>query len=80
MIIKRKKFSVINGIKEIPTQLSDKTYDTIDNTEDYLNKLEDSSIGQVKPVKKKTRMVRNVISGLKGIMPKKKSKESKKNL
>ena len=86
MIIKRKGFSgngevIINGVKYIPAQvMNDTLHDTMDTAEDVVSKVDQTAIGQTIPVKKKTRMVKNVISGLKGIIPaRKKNKKKDKN-
>ena len=84
MIIKRKGFSgygevTINGVKYIPAQVvTDKLQDTMDSAENVVGQIDQTAIGQTIPVKKKTRMVKNVISGLKGIVPKRKKKSDKK--
>jgi hypothetical protein len=80
MIIKRKGFSgngevTINGVKYIPAQVGDTLHDTMDTAEGVVSKIDQTAIGQTMPVKKKTRMVKNVISGIKGFIPKKKNKE-----
>ena len=84
MIIKRKGFSgygevTINGVKYVPAQVMTNTiHDTIDTAEGVVSKVDQTAIGQATPVKKKTRMVKNVISGLKGFVPsRKKNKKSK---
>ena len=82
MIIKRKGFSgygevTINGVMYVPAQVGDPLHDTMDSAEDVVSKIDQTAIGQTIPVKKKTRMVKNVISGLKGIMPKRKKKSDK---
>ena len=82
MIIKRKGFSgngevIINGVKYIPAQVGNTLHDTMDTAEDVVSKVDQTAIGQTIPVKKKTRMVKNVISGLKGIVPKRKKKSDK---
>jgi hypothetical protein len=83
MIIKRKGFSgngevTINGVKYIPAQvMNDKLHDTMDTAENVVSKVDQTAIGQTMPVKKKTRMAKNVISGLKGIVPKRKKKSDK---
>jgi hypothetical protein len=82
MIIKRKGFSgygevTINGVKYVPAQVMTNTlHDTIDTAEGVVSKVDQTAIGQATPVKKKTRMVKNVISGLKGFLPRKKNKKS----
>jgi len=82
MIIKRKSYSysetVIDGVKYIPSQVSDTLHDTIGYTEEALGQVDRSTIGQTPTVKKKTRMVRNVISGIKGFVPKKKKNKKSK--
>ena len=84
MIIKRRKnFSgygevTINGVKYIPAQVGDTLHDTMDSAEDVVSKIDQTAIGQTIPVKKKTRMAKNVISGLKGFVPKRKKKSDKK--
>jgi hypothetical protein len=85
MIIKRRKnFSgygevTINGVKYVPAQvMTDTLHDTMDTAEDVVSKVDQTAIGQTIPVKKKTRMVKNVISGLKGFVPKRKKKSDKK--
>ena len=86
MIIKRRKnFSgygevTINGVTYVPAQvMNDKLHDTMDSAEDIVGRVDQTTIGQTIPVKKKTRMVKNVISGLKGFVPsRKKNKKSKK--
>ena len=83
MIIKRKGFSgngevIINGVKYIPAQVGDTLHDTMNTAENVVSKVDQTAIGQTMPVKKKTRMVKNVISGLKGFVPsRKKNKKSK---
>lgn len=82
MIIKRKGFSgygevTINGVRYIPAQVGDTLHDTMDTAEDVVSKIDQTAIGQAMPVKKKTRMAKNVISGLKGIVPKRKKKSDK---
>jgi hypothetical protein len=49
----------------------------MDTAEGVVSKIDQTAIGQTIPVKKKTRMVKNVISGLKGIVPKHKKKSDK---
>jgi hypothetical protein len=85
MIIKRKGFSgygevTINGVRYIPAQVGDTLHDTMDTAENVVSKVDQTAIGQTIPVKKKTRMVKNVISGLKGFMPAKKKKKGKDNV
>ena len=84
MIIKRRKnFSgygevTINGVRYVPAQVGDTLHDTMDTAEGVVSKIDQTAIGQTMPVKKKTRVVKNVISGLKGfIPPRKKNKKSK---
>jgi hypothetical protein len=82
MIIKRKGFSgygeiTINGVKYVPAQVGDTLHDTMDSAEDVVSKIDQTAIGQTIPVKKKTRMAKNVISGLKGFVPKRKKKSDK---
>jgi hypothetical protein len=83
MIIKRKGFSgygevTINGVRYIPAQVGDTLHDTMDTAEGVVSKIDQTAIGQTMPVKKKTRMAKNVISGLKGFIPsRKKNKKSK---
>ena len=82
MIIKRKGFSgygevTLNGVRYIPAQVGDTLHDTMDTAEDVVSKIDQTAIGQAMPVKKKTRMAKNVISGLKGIVPKRKKKSDK---
>lgn len=83
MIIKRRKnFSgygevTINGVRYVPAQVGDTLHDTMDTAEGVVSKIDQTTIGQTMPVKKKTRMVKNVISGLKGIVPKRKKKSDK---
>ena len=84
MIIKRRKnFSgygevTINGVRYVPAQVGDTLHDTMDSAEGVVSKIDQTAIGQTIPVKKKTRMVKNVISGLKGFVPsRKKNKKSK---
>ena len=60
MVIKRKKKKVSG--EELRDVLSDHV---LEPTTDVLNKVEVSKVGQVAPVKKKTRMVRNFITGVK---------------
>ena len=76
MIIKRKNYSYsdINprSIQYYPAQVIN---DTVGYTEEALDLVDQSNIGQAPPVKKKTRMVRNVISGIKAYMPKRKKKK-----
>ena len=79
MIIKRKGFSgygevTINGVRYIPAQVGDTLHDTMDTAEGVVSKVDQTAIGQTMPVKKKTRMVKNVISGLKGFMPRRSKK------
>ena len=82
MIIKRKGFSgygevTINGVKYVPAQvMTDSLNDAVDSAEDAMSYVDQTAIGQTSPVKKKTRMVKNVISGLKGFLPRKKNKKS----
>lgn len=86
MIIKRRKnFSgygevTINGVKYVPAQVTDKLDDTMSTAENVVSKLDQTTIGQAPPVKKKTRMVKNVISGLKGFLPGRKKKSDKKSV
>ena len=85
MIIKRKGFSgygevTINGVKYIPAQVGDTLHDTMNTAENVVSKVDQTAIGQTIPVKKKTRMVKNVISGLKGFMPARKKKKGKDNV
>ena len=75
MIIKRKGFSGYE-VKYIPAQVGDTLHDTMDTAEDVVYKIDQTAIGQTKPVKKKTRMVKDVILGLKGFIPKKKKTNS----
>ena len=81
MIIKRRKnFSgygevTINGVKYVPAQVGDTLHDTMDTAEGMVSKIDQTAIGQTMPVKKKTRMAKNVISGLKGFMPKYRKKK-----
>ena len=83
MIIKRRKnFSgygevTINGVRYVPAQVGDTLHDTMDTAEDVVSKIDQTAIGQTIPVKKKTRMVKSIISGLKGFMPKRKKKKEK---
>jgi hypothetical protein len=49
----------------------------MDTAEGVVSKIDQTAIGQTIPVKKKTRTVKNVISGLKGIVPKRKKKSDK---
>ena len=84
MIIKRRKnFSgygevTINGVRYVPAQVGDTLHDTMDSAEGVVSRIDQTAIGQTIPVKKKTRMVKNVISGLKGFVPsRKKNKKSK---
>lgn len=83
MIIKRKGFSgygevTINGVRYVPAQvMTDTLHDTMNTAENVVSKVDQTAIGQTMPVKKKTRMVKNVISGLKGIVPKRKKKSDK---
>lgn len=83
MIIKRKGFSgygevTINGVRYIPAQVGDTLHDTMDTAEGVVSKIDQTAIGQTIPVKKKTRMARSIISGVKGFMPRrKKNKKSK---
>ena len=60
MVIKRKKKKVSG--EELRDVLSDHV---LEPTTDVLNKVEESKVGQVAPVKKKTRMVRKFITGVK---------------
>ena len=76
MIIKRKGFSGY-GVKYVPAQVGDTLHDTMDSAEGVVSKIDQTAIGQTIPVKKKTRMAKNVISGLKGIVPKRKKKSDK---
>ena len=81
MIIKRKGFSgygevTINGVRYVPAQVvTNKLQDTMDSAENMVGQIDQTAIGQTIPVKKKTRMVKNVISGLKGIMPARKKRK-----
>ena len=82
MIIKRKGFSgygevTINGVRYVPAQVGDTLHDTMDSAEGVVSRIDQTAIGQAPPVKKKTRMAKNVISGLKGIVPKRKKKSNK---
>jgi hypothetical protein len=83
MIIKRKGFSgygevTINGVRYVPAQvMTDTLHDTMDTAEGVVSKIDQTAIGQTMPVKKKTRMAKNVISGLKGFIPKRKKKSDK---
>ena len=84
MIIKRRKnFSghgevTINGVKYIPAQVGDTLHDTMDTAEGVVSKIDQTAIGQTIPVKKKTRVARSIISGVKGFIPRrKKNKKSK---
>ena len=83
MIIRRKGFSgygevTINGVKYVPAQVGDTLHDTMDSAEGVVSRIDQTAIGQTIPVKKKTRMVKNIISGLKGFVPsRKKNKKSK---
>ena len=84
MIVKRKNFSgtgevIINGVKYVPAQVTDTLHDTIGYTEDALGQIDKSAIGQTTPVKKKTRMAKNVISGIKGFMPRRKKIKKENN-
>ena len=76
MIIKRKNYSYseVNpkGSTYHPTQIIN---DTVGYTEGAIDLVDQSKIGQAPPVKKKTRMVKNVISGIKAYMPKRKKKK-----
>ena len=69
MIIKRKGFSgygevTINGVRYVPAQvMTDTLHDTMNTAENVVSKVDQTAIGQTMPVKKKTRMVKNVISG-----------------
>ena len=80
MLIIRKQYSEnILGNTYYPAQIVNNTlHNTIGYTEDALDVVGQSKIGQVPPVRKKTRMVRNVISGIKGYVSDNKS--GKKNL
>jgi hypothetical protein len=86
MIIKRKGFSgygevTINGVRYVPAQvMTDTLHDTMNTAENVVSKVDQTAIGQTMPVKKKTRMVKNVISGLKGFMPARKKKKGKDNV
>jgi hypothetical protein len=87
MIIKRRKnFSgyseiTINGVTYVPAQvMNDKLHDTMDTAEDVVSRVDQTAIGQTVPVKKKTRMVKNVISGLKGFVPSRKKKKDKNHV
>jgi len=82
MIIKRKGFSgygeiVIDGVKYIPAQVGDTLHGTMDTAEGVVSKIDQTAIGQTMPVKKKTRMAKNVISGLKGFIPSRKKSNKK---
>jgi hypothetical protein len=76
MIIKRKNYSYseVNPIGSTyhPAQIIN---DTVGYTEGAIDLVDQSKIGQAPPVKKKTRMVKNVISGIKAYMPKRKKKK-----
>ena len=76
MIIKRKNYSYsdidLRGVQYYPAQVIN---DTVGYTEDAIDFVDQSKIGQAPPVKKKTRMVKNVISGIKAYMPKRKKKK-----
>ena len=74
MKIKRKGFSgygevTINRVTYVPAQVVNDTIDTAENVVGYIDQM---PIGQTAPVKKKTRMVKNAISGIKGFIPKRK--------
>jgi hypothetical protein len=83
MLIKRKHYSYpenLNGASYSPAQVTG----YVGNQADYmvgklngtLDLVDQSKIGQVQPVKRKTRMVRNAITGLKAyVLPKKKNKQ-----
>lgn len=81
MIIKRRKnFSgygevIINGVRYVPAQVGDTLHDTMDTAEGVVSKIDQTAIGQAMPIKKKTRMAKNVISGLKGFTPKYRKKK-----
>lgn len=84
MLIKRKHYSYpenLNGASYIPAQVTgymgnqaDYMVGKLDGTLDLVDQ---SKIGQVQPVKRKTRMVRNAITGLKAYVLPKKRKERK---
>lgn len=85
MLIKRKHYSYpenLNGTSYFPAQVTG----YVGNQADYmvgkldgtLDLVDQSKIGQVQPVKRKTRMVRNAITGLKAyVLPKKRNKKQK---
>ena len=84
MLIKRKHYSYpenLNGATYIPAQVTGYVGDQADymvgKLDNTLDLVDQSKIGQVQPVKKKTRMVRNAITGLKAYVLPKKSKEQK---
>ena len=76
MIIKRKNYSYsdvdLREVQYYPAQIIN---DTVGYTEGAIDLVDQSKIGQAPPVKKKTRMVKNVISGIKAYMPKRKKKK-----
>lgn len=80
MLIKRKVFNgysetIKEGVRYVPAQVSDTLHNTIDYTEGTIDKLDKSAIGKTPPVQKKTRMVKNIVSGIKGFMPRNKKKK-----
>lgn len=84
MLIKRKHYSYpenLNGATYIPAQVTGYVGDQADymvgKLDNTLDLVDQSKIGQVQPVKKKTRMVRNAITGLKAYILPKKRKERK---
>ena len=84
MLIKRKHYSYpenLNGATYIPAQVTGYVGDQADymvgKLDNTLDLVDQSKIGQVQPVKKKTRMVRNAITGLKAYVLPKKRKERK---
>lgn len=81
MIIKRKSFS---GYSETPIRgngyISAQLYNTMDQAENAVNGFDQSVVGQAPPVKKKTKMVKNIISGIKSFIPRRKHKIKKKHV
>jgi hypothetical protein len=71
----------LNGASYIPAQVTGYMGDQADymvgKLDGTLDLVDQSKIGQVQPVKRKTRMVRNAITGLKAYVLPKKRKERK---
>jgi hypothetical protein len=73
LILRNKKFSITeNYYPQVSDYLLSGTNNIMGVTEGTIGKIEDTKIGQTKPIKKKTRLVRNALSGIKAYLPKKK--------